>query len=116
MITERAGWGEAFSDSMITRIWKATPWMSEGISPLRIFTLEWMIASWERPVVCEIIKRGAVPKTFIKQALMLSLDSIQISTGLRCNQRLRAACAEFRQGAQKQWRATAEVPAATLEG
>jgi len=49
----------------------------------------------------DIIKRGVVPKTFIKQALMLSLHSIRISTGLRCNQRLRAACAEFRQGAQK---------------
>jgi hypothetical protein len=84
MIAERATW-RLFSDVAITRIWEAT---SER-SSLRIFTLEWMLATWRRYRIAEIVERGAVPNEFIKEAFMLALHMVKPIKGAACDENLR---------------------------
>jgi hypothetical protein len=86
LLRQRGRWGVAFNNSFITRIWEATP----ENSPLRTFTLEWMIGTWSRVAVAKIVEEEVVPKDFIKEAMLLMLKIYKPLSQYECDRKLRA--------------------------
>jgi hypothetical protein len=85
MIARRSTWHITFADDAITRIWEGTP----EKSPLRIVTLAWMMATWNREAIIRILERDVVPRDFIREALVMLMQGFPLSLQSACDIRLR---------------------------
>jgi hypothetical protein len=71
----------------ISKIWART----HSDSPLRAFILHWIVNSWPRDHVLEMLDEEELPDEFIREALPIALSITQPMSNDKCQEELREA-------------------------
>jgi hypothetical protein len=83
MIERLSDWPKLHS-TQISKIWART----DSESQLRDFILFWMVNSWSRDYITEMVKEGDLPDEFIREALPIALSLAPPMSDSECKKNL----------------------------